>query len=417
MISNSQTLFFVASKHLLDRKRQSAVSLMGIILGVAFFLAISSLMQGSEKDFIKRLVDNAPHITISDEYRDPREQPANIIYTSGAIEIKNVKPITENRGIRGYGEIVNDIRLRRNIRASATLTGQALVNYAGKDFAITLNGMIPSEVSSVTTIQNSMIQGNVTDLIANPEGIIIGSELARKLSLSLFNNLNVIAASGTIRTFKILGIFRTGRSDYDNRQTFVDLKRAQAFFNRSNRVNSIIMKLDDAYSARVIAANIEKKFSYKSVSWQEASEDLMNTLKIRNIIMYTVVSAVLVVAAFGIYNVISTVVLEKQRDIAILKSIGFHAKDIQGIFLIQGAILGLIGSSVGIPLGCALMIGLMQLKFKTPMSTEAVQMPIDWGWYQFAIAAGFALTASILAAYLPARKAASLQPVDILRGS
>src|SRR5215470_94331 len=100
----------IALKHLLARRRHSLVSLSGIVLGVAFFLAVSSLMQGSERDFIRRLVDNSPHITIQDEFRNPRLQPIEQLYPSGAIEIRRVKPLTETRGIRGYPQIVGGLR-------------------------------------------------------------------------------------------------------------------------------------------------------------------------------------------------------------------------------------------------------------------------------------------------------------------
>jgi lipoprotein-releasing system permease protein len=220
-----------------------------------------------------------------------------------------------------------------------------------------------------------------------------------------------------VHTFKIVGLFHTGRANYDDTQAFADLKRVQALLHRPNRANTIIVKLDDPYQAQAVAAEIEGRFGYKSVSWQEANEDLMSTLTTRNVIMYTVVSAVLVVAAFGIYNVISTVVLEKQRDIAILKSIGFRARDIRRIFLIQGFLLGLAGSAVGLPFGAALMWALMQVKLKFPGSTDAVPLPIGWSWQQFAIAAAFAVAAALSAGFLPARKGARVHPVDILRGA
>lgn len=410
-------LFPIATKHLLARKRQSIVSLLGIVLGVAFFLAISSLMQGSQKDFIRRLVDNSPHITIMDEYRNPRLQPVLQLYPTGAVEIHRVKPLTETRGIRGYEQILARLRTRPGLLASPVLSGQALISFAGKDVAITLNGMIPSEIKNVSTIENYMIEGTIDDLIANQDGIVIGSELARKLSLIRGNNISIAATTGQVRTFKILGIFRTGRSDYDEHQAFISLKRVQALLNRPNRINTIIIKLPDPNQAREVAVQIEQEVGYKAVSWQEASEDILSTLTIRNIIMYTVVSAVLVVAAFGIYNVISTVVMEKHRDIAIMKSMGFHAQDIQRIFVIQGTLLGIVGCVAGLPLGSLFMFGLMQIRFKPPGSTEPIQMPIDWGFLQFAIAAGFALIAAIVAALLPARKAAKVAPVEILRGS
>lgn len=407
----------IALKHLLARKRQSLVSVMGIVLGVAFFLAISSLMQGSESDFIRRLVDSTPHITVMDEFREPRVQPVFQTFPNGAVEIRRVKPLTETRGIRGYEQLLAQLRRQKGLLASPVLQGQALVSFAGRDVAISLNGMIPSEVKGVTTIEDDMVEGSIDDLIANPDGIVIGAELARKLSLTLGENITVAATNGQTRVFKILGIFRTGRISYDESQTFAAIKRVQALLDRANRANSIIIKLPDPYTARDVAAHIESSAGYKSVSWQEASEDIMNTLAIRNIIMYTVVSAVLVVAAFGIYNVISTVVMEKQRDIAIMKSMGFRAGDMQRVFVIQGAILGVTGNILGLPLGCAIMMGLMRITLKVPGSTEPVQMPIDWGWPQFVIAGAFAFAAAVVAAYLPARKAALVQPVDILRGS
>lgn len=407
----------IALKHLLARPRQSIVSLSGIVLGVAFFLAVSSLMQGSEADFIRRLVDNAPHITISDEFRNPRLQPVQQLYPAGAVEIRGVKPLTETRGVRHYSQILDALRTMPDLRASPVLAGQALVSFAGRDVAINLNGMIPSEVSDVTTIREYMVAGSLDEMIVNPDGIVVGSGLVRKLSLSLGQNVTLTSPTGEVRTFKIVGIFHTGRATYDDTQAFADLKRVQALLKRPNRANTIIVKLDEPRSARDVATEIERRFGYKSISWQEASEDIMSTLATRNIIMYTVVSAVLIVAAFGIYNVISTVVLEKQRDIAILKSIGFRARDIRRVFLIQGLLLGIAGSAVGLPLGAALMWGLMQIRLTFPGSTDPVPLPVDWGWRQFVIAVAFAVAAALFAGLLPARKGARVQPVDILRGA
>ncbi len=410
-------LLAIALKHLLARQRQSLVSLLGIILGVAFFLAIAALMQGSENDFIRRLVDNSPHITVEASYRNPRLQPVERHYAGGAIELRNVKPLTETRGIRGYAQALTYIRSLPGTQVSPVLAGQTLVNFAGQDIAITLNGMIPSEISTVTTIAQYLQQGSLAALSANPDGIIVGAELVRRMSLQLGENITVATASGQRRAFKIVGIFRTGRANYDETQAYADLSRVQALLNRANRVNTLIIKLTDPHQARSLASTIEQQIGYKAVSWQESSEDLLNTLVIRNVILYTVVSAVLIVAAFGIYNVISTVVLEKQRDIAILKAMGFRAHEIEHIFLIQGGVLGLVGCGLGLPLGSALMWGLMQVTFKPPGSSAPISLPMDWSWPPFAIAAAFALGSALLAALLPARKAARVQPVDVLRGS
>ncbi len=409
-------LIRIAGRHLLARKRQSVVSLLGIILGVGFFLAISALMSGSERDFMKRLVDNAPHITISDEYRDPRAQPVFQVFNSGALELRSLKPVRETRGIRGYEQIVDYLRGIPGVRASPTLNGQALVTYAGKDLGISLNGVIPEDLRDVSTIADYLLSGSVDDLSANPDGVLIGAELAKNLSVKRGDIITMASTLGQIRNFKVLGLFRTGRRNYDESQAFMHISRVQALLNRINRANSIIVKIPRPSEALQVSREIEQRVGYKSLSWQESSEDLMSTFRIRNTIMYTVVSAVLLVAAFGIYNVISTVVLEKQRDIAILKSMGFRSREVLRIFVVQGVLLGIVGCLIGLPFGMLLMGALGSITFRPPGGSEPISMPLDWGWYQFAIAAAFAMIAAIAAAYLPARKAASVHPVDILRG-
>jgi lipoprotein-releasing system permease protein len=216
---------------------------------------------------------------------------------------------------------------------------------------------------------------------------------------------------------RVVGIFRTGRVDYDDKQTFAQLKRVQAILDRPDVANAFVIQITDPYQARAVAARIEALIGYKSVSWQESNEDLLSTLVVRNVIMFSVVGAILLVAAFGIYNVISTVVLEKIRDIAILKSIGFQARDIRRIFLLEGALIGGGGSVAGMLLGSLLMRVIHSIQIRVPGQTDPIQLPTYWGIDQFAMAVAFALIAAVAAAYLPARKGGRVQPVDILRGA
>ncbi|HNS44294.1 MAG TPA: ABC transporter permease, partial [Alphaproteobacteria bacterium] len=243
-------LIFIALKHLLARKRQSLVSLTGIVLGVAFFLAISSIMQGSENDFIRRLIDNSPHITISDEFRDPRVQPLEKLYgDESAVAISGVKPVTETRGIRGYQKTLSYLNTLPDVQASPVLTGQGIISFAGQETGVTFNGMIPEEIDHVSTIRQYVVEGSLERLFSNADGVLIGVGLARQLSLSLNDTISVSAQGGRVRTFKIVGLFKTGRGSYDNRQAFITLKRAQALFNRPNRINSILIKLDEPNNA------------------------------------------------------------------------------------------------------------------------------------------------------------------------
>lgn len=407
----------IALAHLTSRKRQTLVSLSGVVLGVAFFLAVSSMMRGSEKDFLKRLVDNSPHITVSDEYRRPRLQPAAMRWSDGAVAISNVKPQTETRGIRGYRQKLEVVESLPALRVAPVLVGSAVLTFAGREEGVTLSGIVPASLKGVSTIDEKIVAGSIDALAGNPSGIVIGKGLAEKFDLSLGSTLGVSTPSTPSRSMKVVGIFRTGMANYDETQTFVLLKRAQVMLNRPNRVNRFIIQLDDAYAARDVARRIEDAIGYKSVSWAEASEDIVSLLLVRNIIMYSVVAAILVVASFGIYNTLSTIVMEKTRDIAIMKSMGFHARDVRMIFLLEGLVVGTVGSLLGVACGIGLMKGLSEVSLKPPGATEVINLPVWWGADQYAIAAAFALASCLMAAWLPARRAGRVHPVDILRGS
>lgn len=408
--------FAIAITHLVSRKRPTLVSLVGIALGVAFFLAVSALMRGSERDFIKRLVDSSPHLTVYDEYRNPQPQPAVLRWPNGAIELRRVKPLREVRGIRGHAQKLAFIESLPELRAAPVLAGSVVLTFAGRSEGVTLSGIIPAKMKGVSTIEDKMTQGSLDALSANPNGLIIGEGLAKKFGVSMGGMVNAVAPASEPRALKVVGVFRTGNANYDETQTFALLKRVQGLLDRPDRVNRFILQFNDPYAARQVASLIEARISYKAVSWLEASEDLMNVLLVRNLIMYSVVSAILVVAAFGIYNTLSTIVMEKVHDIAILKSMGFHARDIRRIFLAEGVMLGMVGSLLGLGLGMGLMALLGQVAIKPPGATEIVQLPIYWGYDQYLLALGFAMASAVGAAVLPARKAARVQPVTILRG-
>ena len=407
----------IAISHLLSRRRQTIVSVLGITLGVSFFLAISAMMRGSENDFMQRLVDNSPHVTVYDEYRNPRQQPVQIAFPTAIADIHGMKPRTELRGIRQYKEKLALIARRTDLQIAAVLQGQVIASFAGMTRGVSITGVKPEQMKNVSRIEDYFVTGSLDSLSANPSGIIIGVGLADKFQLKMGDKLSITSPSGTIHLMKIVGLFNTGSTNYDESQTFALLNRVQNLLERPNVANRLILKLQDPQRSAVVAHQIERELGYKTQSWQEASQDLMNLVLIRNLIMYSVVSAILLVASFGIYNVISTVVLEKTKDIAILKSIGFEARDIERIFLIEGAILGLIGSIFGSLLGLTLMYGLSRIAIKSPFNTTSAFLPIDWSSDQLLIAIAFAMLSALFAAWLPARKGGRVRPVDILRGA
>ena len=321
----------VALGHLTNRKRQTFVSLSGVVLGVAFFLAVSSLMRGSEKDFIKRLVDNSPHITVSDEYRLPRVQPAALRWSDGAIRISNVKPQTETRGIRGYRQKLEFVESLPGLRVAPVLVGSAVLTFAGRQEGVTLSGIVPATIKGVSTIDEKIIDGSLDALAANPNGIVIGKGLADKFNLERGQHARASPSpNGPVPADE-------GGGHLPHRQRRLSTRRRpsccssarRCMLDRPNRVNRFIIQLDDAYAARDVARAHRGHDRLQVGVLGGSLRGHPERALIRNIIMYSVVSAILIVASFGIYNTLSTIVMEKTRDIAIMKSMGFHARDVR----------------------------------------------------------------------------------------
>ncbi|SDA36417.1 ABC transporter permease [Sphingomonas sp. NFR15] len=408
-------LIDIAIKHLAGRKRQSVVAVFGVAVGVGFFLAVSALMVGSQNDFITRLIDAAPHIVVTDEIRSPRPQPGTIAFPRGAVILRHFKTRTEARGIKDWPALVAAADAVPGTIASPSLSGGITLKLGGHEEALGVIGIDPEKETRVSTVESNLRAGHLRDLETTQGGLVVGEELAARLGVGMGDVVAATSASGATRSLRIVGLMKRGQTAIGDTSGYVLLREAQSLLERPFIINRIGIKLRDPYAADPVAKRLEARFGYKAQSWQERSSDILSVLVTRNVIMYTVVSAILLVASFGIYTAVSTSVSDKRRDIAILRSIGFSQGDLQLVFVIEGLIVALIGILLGWMLGFGLMSALGSLRF--PIAGETQYLPLDHGARQYLIAATASLLAGIVAAWLPARKAARVDPVDILRGA
>jgi len=407
----------LALTHLKGRIRQTVLSMLGVATGVGFSIAMASLMQGSQNDFIRRVVDLTPHVVVKDEYRHPPAQPVHRLYAGGAVELAGVKPKEELRGIRNPKPRVAALNGIPDVAAAPILRGQVVFRYGGKDVAAALVGIEPKLERRVSAIEKNLTRGTLDDLYGSANGVILGRALAAKLGVATGKTLTVSSPAGVVMRMKVVGQFHTGILALDQQEAYALIKRVQVLMERPNVVNEIRLRLDDATKASALARRVEARLGYRSESWDEANEGILDVFLIRNIIMYATVGSILVVAAFGIFNIVSTIIYEKVRDIAILKSIGFHEKDIRAIFLFEGSLIGGLGTLAGWGFGYALYRVLGAIPIKVQMYTEMDGLPVIFSLVHYAIAGGAGLVAAVVAGYLPARKAAQLNPVDIIRGA
>lgn len=407
----------IALTHLRARTRQSLVSLLGVATGVGFSIAMAALMQGSQLDFINKIIDATPHITIKDEFRNPDEQPALRRYPGAAVSVEGAKPTEEVRGIKGARQKLAALEGQSGLSVSPVLRGQVVIRYFGKDEAAAIAGIEPNRHVKVSQLADDIHEGRLQDLHTAAHGLVMGDGLARKLAVKLGDTVTVSSPVGIVFKMKVVALFHTGVISLDEGEVYALLKKVQVLQDRPNVINRLYVKTGDVYGAFDQAREIEARFGYRAESWDEANQDILEALQVRNVIMYTVVAAILLVAGMGIFNVVSTITFEKLRDIAIMKSMGFSESDIRWIFVLQGLIAGSVGSILGWGLGFGLCQAMETVEFQVKWATEMTQLPLYYSPWHYVIATTFALTAAGLAAYIPAKRAARVDPVEIIRGA
>jgi lipoprotein-releasing system permease protein len=405
----------IAFGHLRVRARQTLIAMLGVAVGVGFFLAVSAMMIGSQADFIRLLIDSQPHIIVRDEAREAPQQPALDIFEGAAVEVHGLRARDEVRGLKDWPAMLADARALPGAAAAPALTGGIAVSFAGRTEALALFGIDPRIEDRVASIDEDLEGGVLTDLENVHNGLIISNRVAERLGVRLGDIVLLSASGGVTQRARIVAFIRADARTGSEGVAYALLRTAQVLFARPNVVNQLRVKLAEPEVAEEIARQMEARWGYKWESWQERSRDILDTLVVRNIIMYAVISAILLVASFGVYTVISTNVMEKRRDIAIMRAIGFSDGDVVRIFLLEGVTLGVLGAIAGFALGTGLMAALGAIPFR--FEGEVYYIPLDRGAHQYAIAGGVSLLSAAIAAWLPARKAASLDPVDILRGA
>lgn len=413
MFARMRLILGMAARYLIKRRRQTVVAVAGVGVGVGFFLAVSALMIGSQNDFVETLIDAAPHIIISDEIRSPSPQPAVVAVPDGAVQVRGYKPRNEVRGLKDWQQIARAAEAIPGSVVAPSLSGAITLRVGGREEALGIIGVDPAIQEKLGNIEENLAKGRLRDLETTQGGIIISEELADRLGVGMGDIVGSTSRAGS-RTLKVVGLLARGRGQLGG-NGYVLLREAQSLTAQPFVINSIGITVPDPYAAEEIAAGLEARFGYKAQSWQERSADFLALLLTRNVIMYSVVSAILLVASFGIYTVVSNSVVDKRRDIAILRSVGFSEGDLQRIFIAQGIALALIGVLVGWALGLLLMQVLGGLEFNIQGRTEFI--PLDRRPRQFLLAGGASLVCATIAAWLPARKAARVDPVDILRGA
>jgi lipoprotein-releasing system permease protein len=407
-------VFDIAWTHVRSRVRQTGFAIAGVATGVGFSIMMASLMQGSQDDFTRRLVNTLPNITVSDERRAPPQQPAEQLYT--AAELHGLTPEARRPGIKNPLATMAALEAWLPGKIAPSVKVQAIIRYANHDLATSITGIDPNREALVSDLPKQMRGATLTALYRATNAIVVGDRLADKIGARIGANITLQTSVGARLSAQVVGFFHSGVRQIDESAAYVLIKTGQILAQQTGLINELRVRLADPLASREIAARVESDTGYKSVSWQEANEDLISTFIIRNIIMYTVVGAILLVASFGTYNIISTITHEKARDIAIMKSLGLPEFTVRSIFVVEALMIGIAGALAGFAFGYVLCLGLGSIRITNPF-IDSDRLPLVYEPLHYLLAGAVALVSSVIAGYQPARKAARQHPVEIIRGA
>jgi len=400
---------FIALRYLKSKKKYRAVSvttvisISGVAVGVMALLVVLSVMSGFHQDLQKKILGANAHIIIRD-YK-------------GAIQSyeKTAEKLKGEKDIISYAPFV---------------LGQVMVSSGNRTHGVFMRGINPDKESQTTDIISHVKDGDFSKLSVEGDmpGIILGKELASSLGVFINDKINIVSPLGEIgpmgmlpkiRQFRVVAIFEIGMFEYDSSLALTNIKAAQEFFGMDDTISGVEVRLHDIYKAPEIKKHLQEKlgFPYYVMDWMQMNKNLFSALKLEKFAMFVILILIILVASFNIISNLIMNVIEKSREIAILKAIGATNKSIMAIFMVQGLFIGIIGTTIGVlgGFGLGYILNTYQI-IKLPADVYYLShLPVKMNLFDFVTVSLSAITITLLATIYPAWQAAKLDPVEPLR--
>jgi lipoprotein-releasing system permease protein len=394
------------------------VAMLGVTFGIGMFIAMVSLMTGLNRWTEELTMTSSPDIHIYHDITQERVSLIEQVNANGINRIHNQKPKNEPNKLRNAQQIVDILRRDTRVRGAApTLSSQVFYNLGPVQLNGTVSGVEILEEDKLFDLRSKMKAGSLEDLKSSNDGILVGMGLAKKLSAGLGDRVVITTPQGFTMTLKIVGIFQMGIGTIDNVRSYANISTVQTILQQDQSyITDINIKLHDLQQAKSIAPEFQKMFGYKSEDWESANATVLMGVIIRNILTWSVSFTLLVVAGFGIYNILNMTIYNKMKDIAILKAMGFSGRDVKYIFMIQSVVIGLLGSVAGLVMGYLISFAIASAPFDGGDVISIEHLPVLFDPFFYVVGIVFGVATTALAGYMPSRKAARLDPIEILRG-
>jgi len=400
---------FIALRYLKSKKKHKGISVNtlistgGVAVGVMALLVVLSVMSGFHEDLQKKILGVNAHLVV--------------------LDYKGTMP--------EYKDIIEKLKGDEDIISSAPFVmGQVMVSSGKRAHGVFLRGIIPEMEAKTTEILKYIKEGYLEDLLPKDEipGIILGKELASSIGVFKGDIITLLSPVGEIgplgmlpkvKKFRVAAIFEVGMFEYDLNLVLTDIRSAQEFFGMKKDITGIELRLSDIYKAPIVRERIQKRLGFPLYArdWMQMNRNLFSALKLEKFAMFIILILIILVASFNIVSTLIMNVIEKKREIAILKAMGATDKGIMYIFVLQGLLIGILGTIIGVTGGYLLnyILNTYQIIKLPPDVYYLSHLPVKMKLFDFIVVSLSAITISFLATIYPAWQAAKLNPVEPLR--
>jgi len=417
---NFRLLVSISGSLLLARLKQTIVAAVGVTFSITMFVTLLSFMSGLNDLLDGLIINRTAHIRLYNEIKPSDLQPVNLsdTYKSYHNFVSSVKPKKERLQIYNSGAIMDFLKSDQRISGIAPkITTQVFYNVGAIDLTGVINGIDVEAENNLFLFQDYVTEGNYIDLKNTPNSIILGKGLAEKMLADIGDIIQITTAKGERMQLKVVGYFQSGLQDIDNAQSYASINTTQKLLGESGTyITDIQIKLKDIALAPALAKEYQKLFELEAIDIQTANSQFETGSSVRTLISYSVGITLLIVAGFGIYNILNMMIYEKMDSIAILKAIGFSGKDVNRIFIGIALTIGILGGILGLILGFGLSVVIDNVPFNTAALPTIKTYPINYNPRFYIIGALFSIVTTYFAGYFPSRKASKIDPVIIIRG-
>jgi lipoprotein-releasing system permease protein len=416
---NYKLILNIAFHLLRARLKQTIVAAVGVTFGIAMFIALVSFMSGLNEMLDGLMLNRTPHILLYNEVKPSDNQPLylSVDYKRNTNFIRSIKPKDRGKSIYNCMSIIKTLKQDKRIIAVAPkVTASVLFNSGTIEISGFVNGIDRIAEDKLFKVSDYIREGKVMDLSQN-NSIIIGKGLADKMLLSKGDIIKISTSNGNLASLKIVGISEIGIAEIDNVMSYTSLATAQKLLAQpKSYITDLQVNLYDKESAVALAKEFQLTFNLDAIDYQTANSQFETGSTVRSIISYSVGIVLLIVAGFGIYNILNMMIYEKMDSIAILKATGFSGNDVKWIFISLSIIIGLTGGIFGLLFGYVFSNIIDVIPFETTSLPTVKTYPIDYNIIYYSIGITFALFTTIISGLFPALKASKVDPVEIIRG-